>query len=309
MKISNLLITIPLIFTIAMSCGSSKPDYSEFYKPDPSNPEQPTDPDDSGNAGLKDNQMKVMSFNVRYITDKDQGSTSWDNRKVAVPAMFADQKPTILGVQEAVLEQKLYMDENCTGYKSIGVGRTDGKNSGEFMAIFYRTAVIDVVRWGTFWLSETPDKPSKGWDATTYRCATWAIMKHKPSNRKFFYINTHVDVGSTVAPVESMKLIEAKMTELNTESLPVLLTADFNKKIDSEIFDGIKKFMSNVRLESPITDSKASYNAFGASNQIVDHIFCTDFKPLKFQTVDTRYQRVPYISDHYPIAGTVEFKE
>ena len=127
-------------------------------------------------------------------------------------------------------------------------------------------------------------------------------MKH------FFFINTHIDVGSTIAPGKSMEVIVNKMSELNPEGLPMLLTADFNKQIDSDIFNGVKTFMTNVRLSAPITDSKYSYTGFGTANPyIVDHIFCTGFKALKFETIDKVYQNITYISDHYPIIGKLEY--
>ena len=57
------------------------------------------------------------------------------------------------------------MKEALPGYDYIGVGRDDGKEKGEHSAIFYRTDKFDVIEKGDFWLSETPDVPSKGWDA------------------------------------------------------------------------------------------------------------------------------------------------
>ena len=148
---------------------------------------------------------------------------------------------------------------------------------------------------------------SLGWDSTVPRIATWAIFKHIASGKKFFFINTHIDV-STIAPGKSMEVIVNKMSELNPEGLPMLLTADFNKQIDSDIFNGVKTFMTNVRLSAPITDSKYSYTGFGTANPyIVDHIFCTGFKALKFETIDKVYQNITYISDHYPIIGKLEY--
>lgn len=108
MRIFRYLLTFTLSFSFVFvaGCSDSKPDYSEFYKPQPGDePEEPVNP------GLDDNQLKVMSFNIRYSSG-DDGANSWDNRKQAVPAMFADQQPTVLGVQEARLDQKTYMDEN-----------------------------------------------------------------------------------------------------------------------------------------------------------------------------------------------------
>ena len=249
MRIFRYLLTFTLSFSFVFvaGCSDPKPDYSEFYKPQPGDePEEPVNP------GLDDNQLKVMSFNIRYSSG-DDGVNSWDNRKQAVPAMFADQQPTVLGVQEARLDQKTYMDENCAGYKSIGVGRTDGQNAGEFMAIYYLDDAVKLEKWGTFWLSDTPDTPSIGWDASTYRTATWAVFTHYKSGRKFFYVNTHID---------------------------------------------------------HVTDNKASFNNFGGATNYprIDHIFSSGFTPLRFATVDQRYEKVPYISDHYPIAAVLEFK-
>ena len=213
MRIFRYLLTFSLsfAFVFAAGCSDPKPDYSEFYKPQPGDePEEPVNP------GLEDNQLKVMSFNVRYSSG-DDGANSWDNRKKAVPAMFADQQPTVLGVQEARLDQKTYMDENCAGYKSVGVGRTDGQNAGEFMAIYYLADAVKLEKWGTFWLSDTPDVPSVGWDASTYRTATWALFTHYKSGRKFFYVNTHIDHVGQVAAQKSMELIEAKIRSLNPD--------------------------------------------------------------------------------------------
>ena len=130
-----------------------------IYKPQPGDePEEPVNP------GLEDNQLKVMSFNVRYSSG-DDGANSWDNRKKAVPAMFADQQPTVLGVQEARLDQKTYMDENCAGYKSVGVGaptaRMPVSSWPSTTSPMPSTKLEKLVklRPGTFWLvaDDTPD--------------------------------------------------------------------------------------------------------------------------------------------------------
>ena len=169
---------------------------------------------------------------------------------------------------------------------------------------------VKLEKWGTFWLSDTPDVPSVGWDASTYRTATWALFTHYKSGRKFFYVNTHIDHVGQVAAQKSMELIEAKIRSLNPDNQPTVLTADFNKMLDSPIFDGVKKFMADARTTAPVTDNKASFNNFGGATNYprIDHIFSSGFTPLRFATVDQRYEKVPYISDHYPIAAVLEFK-
>ena len=122
--------------------------------------------------------LKVISYNIRLGTAND-GTNSWNLRYPASALMINDQKPDIFGLQEAFDFQKDYLDEACKGYSCVGVGRDDGKAKGEQMAIFYNTKRIKLRKWGTFWLSETPDTPSKGWDAACFRTATWALLKDK----------------------------------------------------------------------------------------------------------------------------------
>ena len=107
--------------------------------------------------------------------------------------MLTDQKPDVFGLQEALEDQVEFIEMNCRDYKWVGVGRDNGKKEGEFMAIFYNKNTVSLLKWGTFWLSETPSKPSMGWDAACFRTATWALMKDKDTGRKFYFVDTHLD--------------------------------------------------------------------------------------------------------------------
>ncbi len=312
----TLLCSLFIAFAGFTGCENAEPEYWDFYNSDANftgggddDDDDPDDPDPSEKAP----SVKVMSFNVRYVNADDTGDKSWDVRKTAVVAMVAEQQPDIMGVQEPRYAQKSYMDTSLPGYKSVGVGRNDGSatdSKGEFMAIYYRSETVKIDDWGTFWLSETPGTPSKGWDANVNRSATWAVITHLESNKKFFCINTHLDHEGTTARAQSMVLIEAKMRELNSKGYPMVLTADFNTLITDAIFNGIKAFMQIARSTATSTDSRASFNNFGSSTSygFIDHIFYSDFKALKFQTIDKRYASVPYISDHYPIMVELEFK-
>ncbi|MDO5749450.1 MAG: endonuclease/exonuclease/phosphatase family protein, partial [Planctomycetia bacterium] len=139
-----------------------------------------------------------MSFNVRLATQAD-GDNYWENRKETLLEVVKESDPLLLGVQEALLPQKKYLDENLKGYRSIGVGREDGKETGEIMAIFYKEDALELLDSGTFWLSETPEKPSKGWDAACFRTATWGKFKCKKTGKEFVYCNTHLDHVGTAA--------------------------------------------------------------------------------------------------------------
>ena len=167
--------------------------------------------------------IKVISYNIR-VGKADDGTNSWKYRYPASAMMIMDQKPDIFGLQEALDFQFDYLSEYCTGYKGIGVGREDGKHQGEHMAIFYNKKAIKLIKWGTFWLSETPEVPSKGWDAACFRSATWALMKDKASGRKFYYVNTHLDHMGWEARKNGLKLIVDRIGSINPENYPMILT-------------------------------------------------------------------------------------
>lgn len=117
--------------------------------------------------------LSVISYNIR-TGEADDGTNSWRYRYPASAMMIMDQKPDIFGLQEAYDYQVRYLEEYCPGYKSVGVGREDGKKEGEHMSVFYNKKTVSLLKWGTYWLSKTPDKPSIGWDAACKRTATWA---------------------------------------------------------------------------------------------------------------------------------------
>ncbi len=273
---------------------------------------------------VKFDQVKVISFNVRTATaTADKGTTNaWDKRKAATPALIIKENPTVFGVQEAIREQVDYISGQLPDYDWIGVGREDGKGrydgenagKGEFMAIFYKKSDVELdsdYGWGTFWLSEDPDVPSKGWDANYYRTATWAVFNHKATGKQFLYINTHLDHEAQTARQESIKLICSKLASLRpTGQTPVVITADFNSETSDAIFDPLKALMNNAREYSSSTDSYATFNGWGTSNgRKIDHIFISpEFKSLQYRTIRERYAGVAYVSDHYPISVLLEFK-
>lgn len=259
---------------------------------------------------IPSNGFKLMSFNVRYENTSDnQNGNGWSKRVKGVCEMMKVQQPLVMGVQECLIKQRHDILEGVSGYSAIGVGRDDGAEKGESMSIFYQTDSVEVVKWGTFWLSETPEVPGvKGWDAANVRCCTWARLKHKRLGKEFFYFNTHLDHKGEVARKEEMKLIQAKMAELNPDGLPCAFSADFNTGDGDAIFNDILKIMKNARSAAPVTDSHGTYNAFGSSGgKVIDHIFFSGFGILQYKTVDSGYGGISYISDHYPIYAVFTF--
>lgn len=263
----------------------------------------------SVSAKKKTSNLKVISYNIRLGTAKD-GDNSWEFRYPASSAMINDQKPDIFGLQEAYDFQVNYLEEACPDYKSVGVGREDGIHKGEHMSIFYNTKTIKLLKWGTFWLSETPDVPSKGWDAQCFRTATWALLKDKASGKKFYYVNTHLDHVGWEARKNGMKLIVDRIDKINPKGLPMVVTGDFNMRINRPEFDDMKKMMKNAREEAVKTDHHQTANGWGKSgpDSIIDYVWYKGFSSCpEYETITKPYMGRQYISDHYPITATLVF--
>jgi endonuclease/exonuclease/phosphatase family metal-dependent hydrolase len=155
--------------------------------------------------------LRAMSFNIRYDEPRD-GVNAWSNRKTKVGDVIRFHKADLVGVQEALLSQLRDLERMLPDFEWCGVGRTDGKESGEYSAILYRKARFQLLECKTFWLSETPDKPgSMGWDAAYPRIVTWARFRDHGSGRTFFHFNTHFDHRGQKARVESAALILTKI--------------------------------------------------------------------------------------------------
>ncbi len=250
--------------------------------------------------------LKVMSYNIRLGSAKD-GTNSWALRYTATEEMLKDQKPDVFGVQEALEYQVHYIEDMC-GYESVGVGREDGKKEGEHMSIFWNKKTISMLKWGTFWLSETPQKPSKGWDAACFRTATWALMKDKRTGKKFYFVNTHLDHEGKEAQKNGLKLIVEKIAEMNPEGLPMVLTGDFNIEPSNPALADLDARMQSTRKIAEKTDDLTTYNGWGKSSMMIDYIYVSGFSSCpEYQTVTKRYADRKFISDHYPICATLIF--
>ena len=258
-------------------------------------------------SGSKTAEVKVITYNIRLSTGND-GDNSWQYRKQASVNMIRSEKPTLIGFQEMLSDQWSYLLESLPEYKMIGVGRDDGAKAGEYMAIFYRPDKVELLQWGTFWLSPTPDVPSKGWDASYKRTCTWATFRSLDTGTTFAHFNTHLDHQGAVAQREGLKLVANKIKELVPADMPVFLTGDFNIPTDNEAFKMLEGELSDARKTSPESDQRATYNAWGGREATIDHIFYRKATPYIFKVLRTENYGAPYISDHYPVSFIATIK-
>jgi len=257
--------------------------------------------------------IKVITYNIRYDNPND-GENRWDNRKEFLTNQIKFNEPEFLGVQEALLHQVSFIDSVLPEYSFIGVGRNEGKLEGEFCALFYNSAKYNLLKGSTFWLSETPDVPSKGWDAALNRICTYGLFESKSSSEKLWIFNTHFDHRGIEARRESTKLIVEKINELNREKYPVVLMGDLNLEPDTEAI----KYLSNELVDSRYASNivfgpNGTFNGFNFSEPVtkrIDYIFVSkgNIDVLKYAVLsDSKDCRYP--SDHLPVFTEILFRK
>lgn len=250
-------------------------------------------------------ELKVISFNIRYNSwDNIDGDNGWPYRKDAVVRMINEERPAAIGLQEALIGQLQYLDSCLPQYRRIGVGRDDGQEAGEFMAIYYDTLRLALLEGTTRWLSETPEVPSKYEGAGCFRTVTVARFHDKQNGQEFAYLNTHLDHVSDAARVYGAVVI-SDIVANRLGSIPVVVGGDMNCDADASEYKPFNIFfrvgLQDARTMTDSTSHAITYNAYGQSEgSVIDHFLVRDMDVASFRTLDGDYG-VPYISDHYPI--------
>ena len=249
--------------------------------------------------------MKIISFNIRYNSwNNIDGENGWPNRRDAVVKMINEEQPAAIGLQEALIDQLMFLDSCLHNYRRLGFGRDDGHKAGEFMAIYYDTTRLAPIYHETRWLSETPLIPSLGWDAACRRTVTMVWFYDKQVDTNFWYFNTHLDHVGKTARAEGAKLIAS----LVPDNYPVIVGGDMNSTIEDTIFQAFYKVgLKAARDLTRHTSHIDTYTGFGKDkSSMIDHFFVHKLKVIRFRTLNGDYG-VPYISDHYPIEITVKY--
>ncbi|HNQ26716.1 MAG TPA: endonuclease/exonuclease/phosphatase family protein [Aquaticitalea sp.] len=250
--------------------------------------------------------LKLMTYNIKLDYPK-VGENSWENRKPFFMGLLKYNAPDVLGVQEAMPNQMKDMDSLLVDYGFVGVGRDDGKDLGEYSAIFYHKHKLRIVESATFWLSQTPDKVSMGWDAACNRVCTYALFEDKVSNEQFWVFNTHFDHIGVEARKNSTLLILDKIEQITGGNKPVFLMGDFNMEPDNTNIQQIKTKLDDskeISLMEPF-GPEGTFNNFEFHKPVttrIDYIFVSKGKITidKYAVLSDNID-LKYPSDHLPI--------
>lgn len=248
--------------------------------------------------------LKIMSFNIRYDNEAD-GPHRWAARRASALALIHDEDPDLLGVQEALPNQLADLQAALPGYAVASFGR-DGPWAGERLALFSKGPLLDS---GGFWLSETPDRPSVGWDASLARVAVWAQVQ-APSGPVSVVV-THLDHLGPVARRASAEQLKAWLA---AQGGPAILLGDFNADPAGpahEILVGPQApALHDSYAEVHSEESGGTFHNWGEMfvPHRIDWIFCTpDFDVLSAEILRARPDGM-WPSDHYPVSAVLRSK-
>lgn len=258
--------------------------------------------------------LNVMSFNIRLNTASDS-LNAWPYRKDKVASQILFHDVHLLGVQEALHDQMMDLQARLPQFKYTGGGRDDGKEKGEYSALFYDSTRLQLLKTGMFWLSETPDIPgSKSWDAAITRMVTWARFRDRKSKKVFYAFNTHFDHVGQVARRESARIIQRKVQEL-AGNTPAIITGDFNARPSDEPIQVILDPNEPLRLKDAKALSETghygptgTFNAFRnkeTNDEPIDYIFLRgNWKVKKHATISQTWGG-RFASDHFAVMAVL----
>ena len=247
-------------------------------------------------------KINIMTYNIRLDTEAD-GINIWDNRKEGIVSLIKEEDVDILGIQEGLPDQVNYLSDQLKDYNFIGEGR-DGGNNGEYSAIYYKKEKMNLIETETFWLSETPEMPSIGWDAAINRIVTLGIFKIKESKKELIVYNTHFDHIGKIAREKSVRVILNHIKKNNYENKSLIVMGDLNANpselpielLSEELNDSFKIFP----IESPI----GTFSGFDLNSKLldrIDYIYTKNIKISDYKHLDKKLSSGLWPSDHLPI--------
>ncbi|MGI4719056.1 MAG: endonuclease/exonuclease/phosphatase family protein [Janthinobacterium lividum] len=255
--------------------------------------------------------FNVATYNLRYDNPGD-GPNAWPARKEAVKALIRYHEFDIVGTQEGLAGQIADLGQ-MEEFDHVGVGRDDGRQAGEHSAIFFRKSRFALLDKGDFWLSETPDRPSLGWDATCcHRLASWARLRDRASKRVFFVFSVHFDHEGEQARRASADLVLRKIAEI-ARGEPAICVGDFNSTPETVQMRTMATAMRDAARVSkaPPYGPSGTYNGFrldAAMSDRIDYIFVDrHVEVLKYAVLSDSVER-RYPSDHHPVVARVVFR-
>jgi len=258
--------------------------------------------------------LKIMTYNIRLDVSSD-GENDWTHRKDFFTSQIQFYEPDVFGVQEATPNQVVDISNVLLKYNNVGMGR-EGVGKGESSNIYYKKDKFTILDSSTFWLSDTPNEISMGWDAACNRVCTYALFKDNKTKQFFWVFNTHLDHIGEVARTKGIELILSKIASLNAKKYPVIFMGDFNTEPNEDRIIKLQKVMDDTKelsLNTPF-GPEGTFNGFKHNEPVtkrIDYIFISknsNLNVIKYAVLSDS-KDLKYPSDHLPVLVELNFKK
>lgn len=260
-------------------------------------------------ASCQRHTYTIMTWNIRFDNPND-GPDRWDIRKAALAAHVAQERPAVIGLQEALLHQIEYLAQQWPAYRWVGAGRDDGGTKGEFSPLFYDSTQLSLLACRTIWLSPTPERPSVGWDAALPRVATVTTLKDRRSNDSLWVINTHFDHIGANARLHAAELIFATLATPLKAGKKVIFMGDLNAQPDEAPVLFLQQ-QPGLFDACPVGDSRqGTFNGFElapVAPKRIDYVWLSHNWDVKSYRVAQPKINGRQVSDHYPVQVKVGY--
>ena len=250
--------------------------------------------------------LTILTYNIRYDNAGDS-LDRWDRRKEALAKEVLTHKPQLFGLQEALAHQLSYLDGQWPGYSRYGVGRDDGVAKGEFSPVFFDPSAFTLLSGRTLWLSETPDRPSKGWDAACERIATAVSLRNKTTGDSLLVVNTHWDHIGTEARAHSAELLLKEIDPALRRGDHVILMGDLNATPNDSATKLLAEHLTDACPKE--RNDQGTFNGFELESKAPKRIDYVWLSPVNWSVLE---YEVPHpkvmgrqVSDHYPVVVRV----
>ncbi|MBQ8382596.1 MAG: hypothetical protein IJX47_05245 [Clostridia bacterium] len=272
-------------------------------------------------APTYDNALKLLSLNV---TQSGYGENAVVNRYPRLYSLIAEQAPDVLCLQEVSCTTWLSCINEGIGdtpaltdtYQFVGTGRNgeapkgyEAFLEGAYNAILFNKTKYKLEDSGTFWLSETPETASVGWDGRTFSICTWAKLTEISSGEQFVVMNTQLDTYGRSAAGNGASLICEKAAEFG---LPVILAGDFGVGSSGKPYKNVvgDNFADTLKVAETVVSSGATQNGYGTAEvtTATSHVFVTrGLCGVKSYELLTDLIDGGYVSSHWAIVTEIKY--
>lgn len=286
------------------------PDNTPSTNETPSTPDEEETPVETPDTGDEDetpevsykegNKLSILDYNVRCADDG--AGKLVDERAPRLQKLANQLNPDLMGFQEVTPKWRGLLEGYFSkDYDYVYKERNPG---GECTPIFWKKDKFQKMDEGYFWLSETPDTESKGWNASYYRICSWVRLKVKATGSEFLYFNSHWDGGDVVHIGSAQLTLSRARKEGAFTKYAMFLTADFNMtpwgKGYQTLVESGELSDVNYDLENIQDGTVNGYNESGTSGgRIIDMCFYSPGKavPVSYRILNEKIDG-GYISDH-----------